>query len=288
MRQHESTDTHQEPLSIGFTSFSHMVLLVCARESARVAPVGFPLRSSKGCKMNYNTPLENWDMIKISGMVHYYLTILKHVILSPWVYGSVKDCFTSLGLPCRDLVAKLVKPILLSKRCLKKLLPMDERSQHSTLVRRRSSFPTSYQSHTYVGSPRSTTSCAFCFNTSESGVLRSPQFENRMPAYQRSLDFQRRDLQRLSSLPPSTYRGKDAPYLGQRQLAQSPRFKRPFHSESRPSGASFPATLFPRTQSNRASVENHSQTGNTQPLFRIDQRVGSSFNFSLCPVEGAK
>ena len=170
-----------------------MVLLICTRKSARVAPAGFPLRSSRDCKTNYSIPFENWDMIKIFGMVYCYLPILKGIILSPRMYGSAKDSFTSLGLLHRDLVTKLVTPILSSKRCLKnfyqwmrtpniQLWCEDEVhfQRHASFIRMRL--------------PRSTSSCAFCFNTSESGVLRSPQFENRMPACQRSLDLQHQDL----------------------------------------------------------------------------------------------
>ena len=41
-----------------------------------------------------------------------------------------------------------------------------------------------------------------------------------------------------------TYAGKDTPYSGQCQLAQSPRADRLFHRQPRPPGARFPPALF--------------------------------------------
>lgn len=112
---------------------------------------------------------------------------------------------------------------------------------------KRSLFPTTQQFDTNMGSQGATTSRALCLNPSEGELLWSTQPENRMPADQRDLHIQCPDLWRLSPLPSSTYSGEAVSYPGQCQLAQGTRFERLFHRESRPSGAYFPAALFPRT-----------------------------------------
>ena len=285
---HASTDSRQGPLNIGFTGFSPTALLDYGKGSAQVAPVGFLPQSSKGYETKYGVPPENWDMTKTCGMVCCCLTISKSITLSPSVCDNVKGCSISSDLPYKGLADRLVRPILYSRRHSKKLLPMDERPQYSALVRRRSPFPTTQQFDTDVGPQGSTTSRVICLNSSEGGLLRGTQPENRLSTNQSSPHIQCRDLWRVSLSSSPICPGEAISYSGQRQLAQSARFEKPFRRESRPSGSYFPATLLTRTQSNRTSVENHSQAAHPQPLFRIDPRARNDLDFSFCKMGAAK
>ena len=288
MRLHNSTGTRQGLFNTGFTGFSPMALLDCVKGIAQVVPVGFPSWSRKGCEAKYGVPPESWDTTKTCGMVCCCLIILKGITPFLSVSDNAKDCSTNSDLPCRDLVAKLMRLILCSKKHSKKLPPMDERPQHSALVRGRSPLPTTQQFDTNVGTQGTTTSRALCIDSSEGGLLWGAQPENRMPSYQRGPHIQCRNLWRLSLLSSSTYPGEAITYSGQCQLAQGARFERLFHRQSRPPGACFPATLFSRTQSNRTGVENHSQASYPQPLFRINRRTRSGLDLSFCKMGATK
>jgi hypothetical protein len=283
-----SMATRQELSNIGGIDFSPMGLLDCGKGIVPVAPANFLHWSGKDCETKYNALPGNSDTIKTCGMVYCCLIILKSITPSLLVYANAKDCSTSLALPCRDLAAKLMKPIPSNRRDSKKLLPMDEGPRYPALVPRRSPLPEAQQFDTHVGSQGSTTSRGLCLNASEGGLLWSSQPENGMPADQRGLHFQCRDFRRFSALSSSTYSGKGVPYSGQCQLAQGAGFEGVFHGESKPSGAYFPAALFPRTQSNRTGVEDHSQAGNPQPLLRIGSRTQNGPDLSFCKMAAAQ
>ncbi len=125
-RPHASMETHREPSNIGFTGFSAVALLDCAKGTGRGAQIGFLPRTRKDCEMRYGVLLGNWGMTRTCGMVCCSLTISKSITLSPSVCDNVKGYFTSWDLPCRGLAARLVKPLLSGRRPLKKLLPVDE------------------------------------------------------------------------------------------------------------------------------------------------------------------
>ena len=133
-KRHASTETRPEPSSIGFNGFSAAALPDCGKGSVQDAPVGFLPRSSKDCEMRYGAPPGNLGTIKTYGMVCCCLTISRSTTLFPSVCDSANGCSISLDLACKGPVARLVRPILSSRRRLKKLLPMDERPRHSALV----------------------------------------------------------------------------------------------------------------------------------------------------------
>ena len=131
---------------------------------------------------------------------------------------SVRQCqrlFHGLGFslqrPSRQ--PSEAKPEL--QNAFKKLLPMDERPLHPALVRGRSPFPATQQSHTNVGAQGTAASRALALLPRQSGLLRDTRPQNRNSPLQRSFHFQCRDLWRFCPLPSSIYSRENLPYSGQ-------------------------------------------------------------------------
>ena len=133
-KRHASTETRPEPSNTGFTGSSPAALLDYGKVIAQDAPLGFLPRTRKDCETRYGVLPGSLGTTKTCGMVCCCLTTWRSTTEPPSVCANVKGCSISLDLPCKGPVAKLVRPILFSRRRLKKLLPVDERSRYSALV----------------------------------------------------------------------------------------------------------------------------------------------------------
>jgi hypothetical protein len=171
----------QELFNIGSIDFSPMVLQGCGIEIAQDVPANFLSQNRKSCEMKYDVLQGNWHTTKTYGMAHCYPVTLKSIMGLHSVSDNVKGFSINLDLHYRDLVRKPTKQTLYSKRNLKKLLPMDERSNYSTLGRGRSPFSKTQQFNTDVVSQGTTTTCNLCLNSSENRLFWSNQPENRTP-----------------------------------------------------------------------------------------------------------
>jgi hypothetical protein len=284
MKRHVCTETRPGLSNIGFTGFSVTALPDCGKGIAPDAPPGFLLLPEKGCEAKYAFLPGNWGMTKTCGMVCFSLTISKNTTPSPSVCGNAKGCSTSWDLPCKDLAARLVKPILSNKRPLKKLLPMDERSQYSALVRRRGAFPKTQQPGTNVGTQRTTTSRALRLHPRESRLLWGAELENWRSSHPRVHHIQRRHLWRFPSSSPAMHQRSDLPHSGQRPLAQGATLERLLLPAPGPLGACLPAFLLARVESRRKGMEDHSPAGYSQPLLPVQGRSPNSLELPIRSV----
>ena len=278
---HGFSDTHPGQLNTGSTGSSLTGSPGYGRANEQDVRGAFLPQSCRSWEMKFGSLLGNWDMTKTCGMVCCCLITLRRTTPFHSVCGNAKGYSTSLGSVSRGLDARPAKPTHSSRKPSKKLLPMDERPHHPALVRRRSPFPEAQQPDKDVGPEGTATSCALAFSSSQSGLLRGAQFENRMPTDQGSSHFQCRDLWRLCPLSSPIYSGETIPYSGQCQMAQSTRFERPLPCKSGTDRTYLPAVLFPRIQSSGTSMEDHSPASNPQPIFPIGGGTQNSFNLSI-------
>ena len=194
----------------------------------------------------------------------------------------------NLALVSRDLVARLAKRIPSSRSFLKKLLPMDKRLDHSTLVRGRSPFSTSKQFDTNVGTEGATATSTLTIGPSQGGFFRGTQLENRPFGDSRSSDLQCRHLWRFSSLSSSIHARKTLPYPGQCQMAQVQRSQGFFRSKPGTFSIYLLTRLFARTQSDRTSLENYSQESYSQSLFSFNRKFAIGFAGAIFNMESTK
>jgi hypothetical protein len=280
-RHHVLSDSPPELLNTGLKDWLPMVLTDFGTESILADLAVFQLRKSKDYEKNYSVLPEIRVMTKTCGMACSCRTTWKRTTPYRSAYGNAKDYSIRWDLVSRDRAVRLAKPILSSKRPLKKLLRVDERPRCATLVRGRSPFPAAQQPDKDVGSKRKSATCALTFGPSQSGFLRGTQSENRQSPDKRGSYFQCRDLWRLYSLSPRIYTRENIPYPGQCQMAQGERFERPVRVQSRPTDTNLPAVIFTRTQSGGTGLANHSPAGNAQPLFPLRRRVKNRFSISV-------
>src|SRR5208283_3550930 len=271
-------ETLPERLNIGSNGLLLKAFPVCWMETILDAqPVCLSTSWLICAKISVVIP-ENWAMTKTCGMDCCFLTIL--VKNTPFHLGSgnARGSFINSASASSDLAVKPVKRMAPGRRPLKKLLPVNARPYHSTVVRGRSPFSTPQQFDANVGAQRSTTSRNLAFGPSQSGLFRSAQSENRSTRDSRSTHFQCSDFRRLYSLSAPNYSGQNLSDSGQCPMAQIQNTQRVFRGQSAAFGIYLSATLFSRTKSDRKSLADHSPQGNPQPLFPIDRRpsVGSS------------
>ena len=219
MRQHVPSDSRPELSNIGLTDWPPLGLTGFGTENILADLVVFLFRKCKDYEKNCGVLPETWVMTKTCGMACYCHTTWKRTTLYRSVYGNAKDSSIRWDLASRDLAVRLAKPILSSKRPLKKLLRVDERPHCPALVRGRSPFPAIQQPDKDVGSKRTAASRALAFGPSQSELLRGAQSENRLSPHTRGSHFQCRDLWRFYPLSPRIYSRKNIPYLGQCQMA---------------------------------------------------------------------
>src|SRR5512139_2911740 len=173
----------REPLHIGYGNLPLAVSTLCWRGTIPDVQLNSLLFNWQDCaKISVVRP-EKWDTTKTCGTGCSCLITLIKIIPSPLVLDNAKGSSTNLALVSRGLVAKLLKPTPISRKPLKKLLPIDARPYRSSLVRGRSSFSTPHQPDKNVGTNRRTTSRPLAFVPSQSRLLRRTQFENRSPSY---------------------------------------------------------------------------------------------------------
>jgi hypothetical protein len=271
------SDTLPGPSNIGFIVSSPMDLPACGKVSGPGARDGYPPQIYKSYKTSSDAPPETWDTARTSGTGSYCHTILQKSTPLRSVYGNARGCSTNLDSVSRDRGANPAKPILRCMMPLKKLLPMAERPQHPALVRGRSPFPAAQQSGADVGAQGKAASRTLALRPRQSGLLRGTRPQNGEAPDQRSPHFQRGDLRRLCPLPSSVYSRENLPHSGQCQMAQGASFERAILPKSETDSPYFSTTLFPRTQSNGTSLEDHSQTGYPQSLLPIKRGFESIF-----------
>jgi len=271
-------------LKIGFIVSQPMDLLDYGKKNVLVVPAAFPPFNRKKCENIYYFHLGNLVTIKISGMDNCFLIIFRNNFLSTCVLDNVKIFFINWVLPYKDLVDKHQKLTMNNKKNLKKIRRMDKRSRYRTLGRRRSSFSTSQQSHSYLGTKRRTTTCPFCFYSAKTWFLWSSQFEDRRVFDSRSFCFQYRNLPRFS-LPSDQFYSQTYPFnFRSCQLPQSPRFRIFSHQVASLSQTDLSTSIFTRTQSSGKSLENHTPTRNTQPILPEDRRPSGSSYKPICSM----
>jgi hypothetical protein len=267
-----STETLREQLNIGLTGSFLRDSPVCWMETILDAQPDCLLKTCINCaKISVVLP-ENWDITKTCGMDCCFLTILLRNTPYRLVSGNAREFSINSVSVSRDPAEKPAKLMPYSRKPLKKLLSVNARPYRSTLVRRRSPFSTPQQFGKNVGTQRTTTSYTFAFGPSQSGFLRGTQFENRSACDSASPYLQCSDFRRLYSLSAPIYSRQNLSDSGQCQMAQIQRSQTLLRGESASIGIRFSASLFSRTQSNRASLEDHSSNGNSQPLFPFDRR----------------
>ena len=238
-------------------------------------------RKCKDYEKKYGVPPEILVTTKTCGTACYCRITWKRTTPYRSVYGNAKDYSIKWDLAYKDLVARLVKPVLPSRRHLKKLLRVDERPHDPALVRGRSPFPATQQLDKNVGSKRTTTKRTLPFGPPQSRFFRGTQSKNRLPHHARGCPFQFRDLCRIYPLSTQIYSWENIPYPGQCKMAQSEGFERFLWVQSRPSRTYLPSTIFTRTQSGGTSLANHSSAGNSQSLFSVGRRTQGSFGISI-------
>ena len=286
-RHHVLSDFPAELSNTGLKDWLPMGLADFGTESILADLAVFQLRKNKDYEKNYGVLPEIRVMTKTCGMACYCRTTWKRTTPYRSAYGNAKDYFIRWDLASRDLAARLAKPILSSRRPLKKLLRVDERPHCPALVRGRSPFPATQQSDKNVGSKRTAASRTLAFSPSQSGFLRGTQSENRQPPDKRGAYFQFRDLWRLYPLSPRIYTRENIPYPGQCQMAQGERFERLIRVQSRSTDTNLPAVIFTRTQSGGTGLANHSPAGNSQPLFPVGRRPQNRFSISIYEMGAA-
>jgi hypothetical protein len=286
-KHHVLSDSPPELSNTGLKDWLPMGLTDFGTESILADLAVFQFRKSKDYEKNYSVLPEILVMTKTCGMACYCHTTWKRTTLYRSVYGNAKGYSIRWDLASRDLAVRLAKPILSSRRPLKKLLRVDEKPHCSTLVRGRSPFPATQQLDKDVGSKRTAASCTLTFSPSQSGFPRGTQSENRQPPYKRGSYFQLQDLWRLYPLSPRIYTRENIPYHGQCQMAQGERFERFFRVQSRPTDTNLPAFIFTRTQSGGTGLANHSPAGNSQPLFPVRRRIKNRFSISIYEMGAA-
>jgi hypothetical protein len=144
-------------------------------------------------------------MTKTCGMDCCCLTILFKNTPFNLAFGNVRGSSPNLVSASRDLAVKPAKMMDSGRRPLNKLLPINARPYHSTVVRGRSPFSTPQQFNANVGSQRAITLRNLAFGPSQSRLFRSAQSENRSTCDSRSTHFQRSDFRRLYSLFATIY-----------------------------------------------------------------------------------
>ena len=286
-RHHMLSDSPPELSNTGLKDWLLMGLVDFGTGSILADLAVFQPRKSKDCERNYGVLPEMRVMTKTCGMACYCRTTWKRTTLYRSVCGNAKDYSIRWDLASRGLAVRLAKPILSSRRPLKKLLRVDERPYCPALVRGRSPFPATQQPDKNVGSKRTAASRTLAFSPSQSGFLRGTQSENRQSPYKRGSYFQFRDLWRLYPLSPQIYTREIIPYPGQCQMAQGKRFERLVRVRSRPTDTNLPAIIFTRTQSGGTGLANHSPTGNSQPLFPVRRKIKNRFNISIYEMGAA-
>ena len=287
MKHHVLSDSPPGLSNTGLKDWLRRGLADFGTECILVDPAAFQLRKSKDYEKNYGVLPGIQVMTKTCGMACYYHITWKRTTLYRSVYGNANGYFIRWDLVSRGLAVRLAKPILSSRRPLKKLLRVDERSHCPDLVRGRSPFPATQQPDTDVGSKRTAASRTLTFSPSQSGLLRGTQSENRQAPYKRGSYVQFRNLRRLYPLSPRIYSGENIPYLGQCQMAQGERFERLVQIQSRPTDTNLPAVIFPRTQPGGTGLANHPSTGNTQSLFPLYRRIKNRFSISIYKMGAA-
>jgi len=140
-RHHMLSDSPPELSNTGLKDWLLMGLVDFGTGSILADLAVFQPRKSKDCERNYGVLPEMRVMTKTCGMACYCHTTWKRTTLYRSVYGNAKDYSIRWDLASRDLAARLAKPILSSRRPLKKLPRVDERSHCPALVRGRSPFP---------------------------------------------------------------------------------------------------------------------------------------------------
>jgi len=286
-KHHVFSDSRPELSNTGLKDWLPMGLTDFGTESIPADQAVSLLHKCNNYEKNYGVLREMRGMTKTCGMVCYYHTTWKRTALYCSVYGNAKDYSTSWALVYKDLAERLAKPILSSRRPLKKLLQVDERSRCPALVRGRSAFPAAQQPDKNVGSKRTATVRTFAFGPSQSGIFGGTQSENRQSPNKRGSNFQCRDLWRLYPLSPRIHTRENIPYPRQRQVAQGERFERLVRVQSRPSGTNLPASIFTRTQSGGTGLANHSSASNSQPLFSVAHGPKNRFSISVYEMGAA-
>lgn len=238
-------------------------------------------RKCKDYEKNYGVLPEILVTTRTCGTACYWRIIWKGTMPYRSVYGNAKGYSIKWDLACKDLVARLAKPVLPSRRHLKKLLRVDERPHDPALVRGRSPFSATQQLDKNVGSKRTTTTRTLTFGPPQSRFFRGTQPKNRLSPHARGCPFQFRDLCRLYPFSTQIYSWENIPYPGQCKMAQSEGFERFLRVQSRPSSTYLSPTIFTRTQSGGTSLANHSSSGNSQSLFSVGRRTKGSFSISI-------
>jgi len=260
----------------------------CWMETILDAQPGCLLKTWLNCaKISVAIP-ENWDTTKTCGTDCCCLTILPKNTPYRLASGSARGSFTNSVSVSKDLAAKPAKLMAPGRRPLKKLLPVNARSDYSTLVRGRSPFSTPQQSDENVGAQRPATSRYFAFGPSQSRLFRGAQFENGSAYDPGSSHFQRPDFWRLYSLSSPIYSRQNISDSGQRQMAQIQRPERLLRRKSAAPGIHLSAGLFSRTQSDRTSLEDNSSQGNPQPLFPINRRPSIGSGIAIYQMANTK
>ncbi|GFP28441.1 hypothetical protein HKBW3S33_01856 [Candidatus Hakubella thermalkaliphila] len=227
---------------------------------------------------------ETLTTTRTSGMGCCFLIIFKSITASLWECVSANGSFTNLASPCKGHADRPMRLIPSSRKPLKKILPVDEGSPYATLVRRRSTFSTTYQLDSHVGSPGTAALHPFRFYAREGEYLGGSRLENRTPSYPSSHYLQRPDLWPFSVVSSPTYRWEDSPHFRQRHLAPSKRTERFLSHSWGTTCASFPSPLLSRTESDRAGLAHHPPTNHPQPLPRITCRARNSPECPFCEM----
>ena len=281
MKRHVLLGFHLELSSTGLTGWLPTDLTGCGIENIPDDLAAFLPRECKDYEKNYGVLPEISVTTKTCGTAYYYRITWKRTTPYRLVYDNAKDYSIRWDSVCKGLVARLVKPVLRSRRHLKKLLQVDERPHDTALVRGRSPFPAAQQLDKDVGSSRTTATRTLTFGPPKSRFFRSTQSKNRLSSHARSNYFQFRDIWPLYPLSTRIYSWENIPYPGQCKMAQSEGFEKFLRIQSRPSGTYLPSTIFTRTQSGGTSLANHSSAGNSQSLFSVGRRAQYSPGISI-------
>lgn len=254
------------------------------KETVPDAPGNSQLYKNKSYTKTYCFHPGNWATLKIFGMDHYFPTTWRNDFLCIYELDNAKMFFTVWGSLYKDPGDKQLKPTLRNRNALKKLNTMAEGSEYRSMGRGRSPLSTNCFPYPHLGSCGSTTSCPIRLYQRKDRVLWGYQFKNRSLINPRIQYFQLGNFLPFPSLPFKTYQGTYPSNHGQCSVAQSQKLKTFLLSASQPSHSSFFTSLFTRTQSNRASMENYPAACYPQPLlFRYTNTKRCSYE-SVCSM----
>ncbi len=236
------------------------------KENVRAVPGDSLHPRSKSCTRTCCFHLGNLAIIRISGMDHYSPTTLRNSIECILKLDNARMFSIAWASLYKNLGDRQPKLILRNRKHLKKIPRMDERFSDRGMGRGRGSFSKSQQSHSDLGSSREATTGTFCFHSREDWFLRSNKSGNWPTGDPNSSYFQCRDLSALSLSSAPLYSQAHSADLRQCQISQSSRLEPFLYQISGPAPTSFFASVFTRTKSHRASLEDHPSKSNPQPL----------------------